>query len=201
MYLNLGCDAERKSSALTKWCSICRDVCLQWVPWSLAQTTNLLEQCIFLCTHTALSKWFLISVFGWLQQYEWHSWVRLKWGQHHSFGQSSHLVYGAWFAVLVLDTVIFSQMDIKYHLGLVSYGHYILTIKFLKAEIPKSLAVFKVRQTRRLLNLCSDYIVVVVAAVLRGWQLVVIILWNGTYSFKTAKEKYVIEDLHEYTCI
>lgn len=72
-----------------------------------------------------------------------------------------------------------------------SYVQYILTIKFFKAEVlfPESLTVFKVRQTRRVLNLCSDYMVVVVAAVSRGCQLVVSIIWNGTYSLNTAEEK------------
>lgn len=70
-----------------------------------------------------------------------------------------------------------------------SYVQYILTIKFFKAVFPESLTVFKVRQTRRFLNLCSDNMVVVVAAVLRGCQVVVSIIWNSTYSLNTAEEK------------
>lgn len=46
--------------------------------------------------------------------------------------------------------------------------------EFFKAEFPKSLIVFKRRQTRSLLNLCSDY--VLMAALLKGHQFVVSIV-------------------------
>jgi len=60
-----------------------------------------------------------------------------------------------------------NHVAIKYHFRLVSCVQHIMTIKFFKAEFPKSLAVFQIREAGSFLDLCSDYTVVVVAAVLR----------------------------------
>lgn len=77
------------------------------------------------------------------------------------------------FAALLLGSYFEYQVDIKSQFIIMSHIPDVLTVEFFKAEIPKLLTAFAVRETRKHLNIC--YYMVFVAVFL--CQLFVSILY------------------------